>query len=102
MAEITQRGVAMGCMEQIFSRLAGIGDFIVTATSVRSRNNRSGCLIGQGVSPVKVVKQVGMVMEEINTIPAALKLGDRYDVELPIVSVADVWINIKSLTCQRL
>ena len=46
MAEITRLGVAMGCMEQTFSGLAGMGDLIVTATSMHSRNNKAGYLIG--------------------------------------------------------
>ena len=52
MAEIARLGRKAGCMEQTFSGLAGIGDLIVTATSMHSRNNRCGILIGQGV-PVK-------------------------------------------------
>ena len=56
MAEITRLGKAMGCFEQTFSGLAGIGDLIVTATSEHSRNNRCGRLIGQGVKPTDAVK----------------------------------------------
>lgn len=48
MAEISRLGLAMGCSEQTFSGLAGIGDLIVIATSQHSRNNRCGYLIGQG------------------------------------------------------
>lgn len=65
----------MGCLEQTFSGLAGIGDLIVTATSVHSRNNRCGNLIGQGVEVKNAIKQVGMVVEGVNTIPAAMKLA---------------------------
>lgn len=93
MAEITRLGVSMGCMEQTFSGLAGIGDLIVTATSVHSRNNRCGYLIGQGIPLTEAVKQVGMVVEGINAIPATLEFADRYDVELPIVSAVDAVIN---------
>lgn len=93
MAEITRLGVSMGCMEKTFSGLAGIGDLIVTATSIHSRNNRCGYLIGQGVSPAEAIKQVGMVVEGVNAIPAALELADRYAVELPIVAAVDAVIN---------
>ena len=93
MAEISRLGIAMGCKEQTFGGLAGIGDLIVTATSVHSRNNRCGNLIGKGIRPDEAVKQVGMVVEGINAIPAALALSERYGVEMPIVTAANAIIN---------
>lgn len=93
MAEITRLGIEMGCMEQTFGGLAGIGDLIVTATSVHSRNNRCGNLIGKGIASDEAVKQIGMVVEGINAIPAALALSERYGVEMPIVAAVDAIIN---------
>lgn len=93
MAEITRLGQAMGCLEQTFSGLAGIGDLIVTATSVHSRNNRCGYLIGQGVEPAEATRQVGMVVEGINAIPAALELSKRYSIEMPIVEAVNAVVN---------
>lgn len=93
MSEITRLGLAMGCMEQTFAGLAGMGDLIVTATSVHSRNNRCGNLIGKGVTPEEAIKQVGMVVEGINAISAAIKMADKYKVELPIVSAVDAVVN---------
>ena len=89
MAEITRLGIAMGCKPQTFYGLAGVGDLIVTATSVHSRNNRCGLLIGQGVAPAEAVKQVGMVVEGINALPAAMRLAKEYGVEMPIVAAVD-------------
>ena len=88
MAEIARLGMAMGCREQTFGGLAGIGDLIVTATSVHSRNNRCGMLIGQGIAVDEAIKQVGMVVEGINALPATMKLAQKYDVEMPIVEAA--------------
>lgn len=85
MAEVTRLGLAMGCLEQTFHGLAGIGDLVVTATSVHSRNNRAGNLIGKGYKPEEAIKEVGMVVEGINAIPAAMQLAERYQVELPII-----------------
>lgn len=85
LAEIERLGVKMGCLQETFSGLAGMGDLIVTATSKHSRNNRCGYLIGQGISPADAVKQVGMVVEGINAIPAAISLAKQYEVELPII-----------------
>lgn len=96
MAEITRLGLAMGCSEQTFYGLAGIGDLIVTATSLHSRNNRCGMLIGQGMTPEEAVRQVGMVVEGINALPAAVQLAERHGVEMPIVSGVNAVISGKS------
>jgi len=88
MAEIARLGHAMGCREQTFGGLAGIGDLIVTATSMHSRNNRCGMLIGKGVPVQEAIAQVGMVVEGINALPAAVALARKYQVEMPIVEAA--------------
>lgn len=92
MAEITRLGLAMGCKEQTFAGLAGIGDLIVTATSQHSRNNRCGILMGQGVPPQEAVKQVGMVVEGINAIPAAMALMKKHGVQMPIIRAVDALV----------
>ncbi len=93
MAEIARLGRAMGCLEQTFYGLSGIGDLIVTATSTHSRNNKAGYLIGQGCSPEQAVKQVGMVVEGLHALPAAVELAKKYQVEMPIVSAVDAVIH---------
>lgn len=93
LAEITRLGRAMGCREQTFSGLAGLGDLIVTATSRHSRNNRCGFLIGQGLPPAEAVKQIGMVVEGINALSATLQLAARHDIEMPITEAVDQVVN---------
>lgn len=93
LAEISRLGIEMGCMEQTFSGLAGVGDLIVTATSVHSRNYKAGYLIGTGLSPEKAKEQVGMVVEGINAIPAAMRLKKKYNIELPIIEAVNKVIN---------
>ncbi len=92
-AEIARLGAAMGCKEQTFGGLAGIGDLIVTATSMHSRNNRCGMLLGQGVKPEEAIRQVGMVVEGINALPAAMRLKEMYGVEMPIVETVNAVVN---------
>lgn len=87
-AEIRRLGLKMGCYDQTFAGLAGIGDLIVTATSEHSRNNRCGKLIGSGVEPKEAIKQIGMVVEGINALPAAIALAKKYEVEMPIIETA--------------
>ena len=92
-AEISCLGAAICCKVQTFSGLAGIGDLIVTATSMHSRNNRCGILLGQGVSVEDATRQVGMVVEGLNALPAALRLAKQYNVEMPIVETVDAVVN---------
>ena len=70
-----------------------MGDLIVTATSLHSRNNRCGYFIGQGYEPKDAVKRVGMVVEGINAIPAAITFADKYDVDMPIIRAVDAIVN---------
>ena len=84
-AEMARLGAAMGCSKETFSGLTGLGDLVVTCTSMHSRNNRCGMLIGQGKAPDEAVREVGMVVEGLNALPAALELGKKYGVELPII-----------------
>lgn len=88
-AEIARLGMAMGCRAETFSGLAGLGDLVVTCTSEHSRNNRAGALIGRGLPPGEAVKQVGMVVEGIHALPAAMALSEKYSVELPIIEAVD-------------
>lgn len=85
MAEIARLGVAMGCKTETFYGLAGIGDLVVTCYSHHSRNHACGKLIGEGVALSDALAQVGMVVEGINTLPAACALAERHGVELPIM-----------------
>lgn len=86
--EITRLGVALGAKAETFNGLSGIGDLIVTCTSVHSRNRRAGILIGQGKSREEATAEVKMVVEGIKTCKAAKELSDKVGVEMPIVNEA--------------
>ena len=86
MEEIRRLGLSMGCREKTFFGLAGIGDLIVTATSRHSRNNRAGYLIGKGMSVDDAVREVGMVVEGMNALPAAVQLCERFGMDMPLIS----------------
>jgi len=81
--EIERLGQALGSRANTFAGLTGLGDLIVTCTSMHSRNRRAGILIGQGVNPAEAVAQVGTV-EGYYCCHAAYMLAKRYDVEMPI------------------
>jgi len=96
-AEITRMGIALGAGAHTFSGLAGIGDLIVTCTSMHSRNRRAGILIGQGSSIEEATKKVKMVVEGITTTKAAYNLAQKKDIMMPIIFEAyDVLFNNKN------
>ncbi|MDO4482548.1 MAG: NAD(P)H-dependent glycerol-3-phosphate dehydrogenase [Bacillota bacterium] len=84
-AEIKRLGIAMGAKESTFAGLSGIGDLIVTCTSMHSRNRRCGIMIGEGLSPKTAMDNVGMIVEGVFTCSAAYELAKKYGVEMPIV-----------------
>lgn len=83
-AEMTKLGVKMGARPETFAGLAGVGDMIVTCTSMHSRNFRCGRLIGQGKDPEEARKEIGMVVEGMFTAEAVHDLARREGVDMPI------------------
>jgi len=84
--EVAELGVACGARESTFYGLAGIGDLIVTCTSVHSRNLRAGRLLGQGKTIDQARAEIGQVIEGANAARAAMELAHKYGVEAPIVT----------------
>ena len=88
LAEMCRLGVAMGGKAETFAGLAGVGDLIVTCTSMHSRNRRCGILIGQGVPVEEAVKQIGAVVEGYYAAQTARTLAEKAGVEMPITEAA--------------
>ncbi len=93
--EMCRLGVKLGADVATFSGLTGIGDLIVTCTSMHSRNRRCGIMIGQGEKPSVAVEKVGMVVEGMFTAEAAYQLSQRVGVEMPITECIYQCINEK-------
>lgn len=97
LAEIARLGKAMGAEESTFMGLSGVGDLIVTCTSMHSRNRRAGILLGEGKSLQETLDTVHMVVEGVNTATAAYELSKKYNVTMPIVEEAyDILFNGKN------
>lgn len=97
LAEIARLGKAMGAEESTFMGLSGVGDLIVTCTSMHSRNRRAGILLGEGKSLQETLDIVHMVVEGVNTATAAYELSKKYNVTMPIVEEAyDILFNGKN------
>lgn len=88
-AELSRLGTAMGCKPETFSGLSGMGDLIVTCTSMHSRNLHAGMLLGRGKTAEEAKTEVGQVVESINALPAACRLAKKYKVDMPIVQSVD-------------
>jgi len=86
LAEISRLGTKMGASPLTFSGLTGIGDLIVTCTSVHSRNWRAGNLLGKGKNLQEVLDNMGMVVEGVRTTKAAWQLAEKYNVKMPITN----------------
>ena len=88
LAELARLGLAMGAKRETFAGLAGVGDLIVTCTSIHSRNRRAGILIGEGCFPKEAMDKVGAVVEGYYAAKSAWELAQANGVEMPITRAA--------------
>mgnify|MGYP003296670177 CR=1 FL=1 len=88
LTETARLGVALGARKETFTGLAGVGDLIVTCTSMHSRNRRAGILIGQGKDAQTAMKEVGAVVEGYYAAKSAYELGKRVGIDMPITEAA--------------
>lgn len=88
LTEIARLGMSMGASKDTFAGLAGVGDLIVTCTSMHSRNRRAGILIGQGKDVQAAMKEVGAVVEGYYAAESAYELCCKQGVDMPIVTAA--------------
>lgn len=84
MKEITRVGMALGGRMETFYGLTGMGDLIVTCTSMHSRNRRAGLLIGTGTPIDEALKKVGMVVEGVSACKAFYELKEKMGICMPI------------------
>lgn len=88
LTEVARLGMALGSRPETFAGLAGVGDLIVTCTSMHSRNRRAGILIGKGKTPAQAMEEVGAVVEGYYAAKSAWQLAQRTGVEMPIAREA--------------
>jgi glycerol-3-phosphate dehydrogenase (NAD(P)+) len=87
--EIGALAIQMGAKYETLSGLTGIGDLIVTCESKHSRNRKAGMLMGQGYTMKQAMDEVKMVVEGVYSAKAAIALGKKYDVSLPIIEAVN-------------
>ena len=86
LAEITRLACAAGARRETLSGLSGLGDLVLTCTGKLSRNRNVGLELARGLSLEEILANMKMVAEGVRTTEAALALGEKYNVELPISS----------------
>lgn len=86
LTEIARLGVALGARSETFAGLSGMGDLIVTCTSMHSRNRRAGIMIGKGMDAQTAMKEVGAVVEGYFATEAGYMLAQKVGVEMPITT----------------
>lgn len=84
--EMSRFACEFGAEFKTINGLAGVGDLIVTATSVHSRNNRAGILVGQGFSLEELNDKIKMVVEGIPTTKSVYELAKEKNIDLPITN----------------
>jgi glycerol-3-phosphate dehydrogenase (NAD(P)+) len=89
LVEISRLGRKLGAKPETFFGLTGIGDLIVTALSRHSRNRYVGERIGEGQTLDEVLADMVMVAEGVRTTHAAVDMGQRAGVDLPIIKSID-------------
>ena len=87
MSEIIRIGTRLGGKAETFYGLTGMGDLIVTCTSMHSRNRRAGIMIGKGISMEKACQDIGMVVEGIKATRAFYELKEKLQISMPITDV---------------
>lgn len=88
LTETARLGVSLGAKNETFAGLAGVGDLIVTCTSMHSRNRRAGILIGQGKDAQTAMQEVGAVVEGYYAAKSAYELGKAQHIDMPITEAA--------------
>ncbi len=84
LAEMIRLGEAIGADSKTLIGLAGVGDLVLTCTGDLSRNRRFGIALGQGKSLDQALAEIGQVVEGVKTTEEAMRLAQRFGVEMPI------------------
>ena len=86
LAEITRVACAEGARRETLAGLSGLGDLVLTCTGNLSRNRHVGIELGRGRPLPEILGGMRMVAEGVRTTGAALALGARHGIELPIAA----------------
>ncbi len=89
LAELARLGEALGARRETMMGLAGLGDLILSAGSLTSRNMAFGHAIGQGADPQALRARPGPLVEGVFTAAAVTRLAAERGAEVPICAAID-------------
>ena len=92
-AEMTRLGVALGARRETLSGLSGLGDLILTCSSLQSRNMSLGAALGQGKTLQTIMEERRSVAEGVHTAKAVLALANKHQIEMPIAEAVDAIVS---------
>jgi len=84
--EMLRLSAALGAQPETLMGLAGLGDLVLTCTGDLSRNRRLGLALGRGQSLQDAVREIGQVVESVQTVDEVMRQAQRHGIELPISS----------------
>jgi glycerol-3-phosphate dehydrogenase (NAD(P)+) len=93
LTEMMRLGAAMGARAETLMGLSGLGDLVLTCSSLQSRNMSLGAALGEGQALAAILKQRAGVAEGVTTAAAARALAQKHKVEMPIVTAVDAVLN---------
>ena len=82
--EMLRLAAAIGARPETLMGLAGLGDLVLTCTGDLSRNRRLGLALGRGQAMDEAIREIGQVVESVQTADEVMRLADRHGIELPI------------------
>ncbi len=93
LAEMTRLAVAMGARPETLMGLSGLGDLVLTANAMQSRNFSFGTELGRGATVADILASRRAVTEGVHTAAATVALADRHGIDMPICRAADAVLN---------
>jgi glycerol-3-phosphate dehydrogenase (NAD(P)+) len=93
LAELMRLGTAMGARAETLMGLSGLGDLVLTCSSLQSRNMSLGVALGEGKALADILAKRTSVTEGVFTAAAAKALAKKYNVDMPIVTAVDAVLN---------
>lgn len=94
-AEMTRLGIALGARAETIAGLSGLGDLVLTCSSLSSRNMSLGAALGQGRTAAEVLAERRTVAEGAATAPAVVALAAKLGVEMPICAAVDAVLSAR-------
>jgi glycerol-3-phosphate dehydrogenase (NAD(P)+) len=93
LAEIARLTIAMGGKRETLMGQCGVGDMMLTCSSIKSRNFSFGVLMAEGKTPEEILASRSAVTEGVPTAKATAALAEKLGIDMPIVKTVDACLH---------